>query len=292
MLMWTARDINFEKSGTQYDELTDKEKSMIDKIVSFFLIGDGEIIENITKNFINSPRSNWEAQFYHVQSAIEAVHADVYQKFAQKFKGTYEYEKMIDDLKHNEIVLKKFEFMEKYLNDDVEDYKRHAAYACAEGIFFCTLFVVIFWFKSRNKLESFIAANERIMKDELIHFEYQANRWKLCYDESKDKERVVKDTLEIIDEAVAVEDFFIDKMLPEPILELNTRRIKSHVRVYANHLIKMMGLTDRKTYPTENLYEYMKNFSLEVMTNFFEQTTSQYDKGPGVSDDIDPYEEF
>jgi ribonucleoside-diphosphate reductase subunit M2 len=290
-LFWLKRDINFNNVDVLYNNLSKQEQDLLDKIIAFFLIGDGEIIENITKNFMESSESHWEKAFYNLQNSIEFVHADVYQRFAESFKGIDKYRQMVNNLTNLNCVVKKFEFMEKYMNNG-ELYEKHVAYACAEGIFFCTLFVVIFWFKSRNTLDSFIAANERIMKDEYIHFEFQASRWRKYFNRCNNKEQVIKRTLEIIDEAIKVEEYFIEELIPEPIYELNNKKIKNHIKYFANNLLHMLGLDDH-LYVVGDLYQYMQNLSLEVKVNFFEGNTVQYSNVPlSNEDEDDAYADF
>src|SRR5205085_899138 len=82
---------------------------------------------------------------------------------------------MIDTLP---CVKAKGDYIEKYIYSDLSKGLRYVAAAVSEGIFFVTLFAIIFFFRGKNVLPNFIFMNEQISKDETLHRDYNCDRAK------------------------------------------------------------------------------------------------------------------
>ena len=152
--------------------------------------------------------------------------------------------------------------------------KRLVAWSCVEGLLFASSFATISWYKSRGLMKGITLANEYISRDESVHTRFAAETLYRDLIVNKLSESEVH---EIIDEAVTVEDDFVDSALPCRLIGMSSEQMKIYIRFTANRLLQMLGVSP--------LYEgtycpwpFVNLVSIEGTSNFFEKRSADYQK--------------
>jgi len=144
-----------------------------------------------------------------------------------------------------------------------------------EGVFFSGSFCAIFWFKRNgNKLPGLSMANDLISRDEGLHcmFAIMVYRYKLQY---KIPQELVH---EIMREAVAIEQSFISRSLPNDMLGMSAKLMSRYIEFVADQQLFNLGY-DRIWTQSErdNPFPWMEDQSHGIrMTDFFKATPSAY----------------
>ena len=145
------------------------------------------------------------------------------------------------------------------------------AFAAVEGIFFSGSFASIFWLKKRGLMPGLTFSNELISRDEGMHTDFA------CLLFSHLKKRPSKQlVLDIITEAVNIEQEFLTEALPCALLGMNSTLMKQYIEFVADRLLLSLGNT--KHYNATNPFDFMENISLAGKTNFFEKRVGDYQK--------------
>lgn len=285
MTHWSASELDFVADRKSYDRASPQIKHIIDTILAFFLSGDGAISDNIVFRFLLECKTYEEKSMFISQLHIEVVHAETYGLAAFTFKrDAVAMSELIESASNTECVKRKIEFMEKWMLADRPRYQRLVAFACAEGIFFSTLFAVIFWFRSKGMFPNFILANELIANDESLHRDFGAylfgQELTQLLEEAKDKEGVAeeirKSVYEIIKESIEIEDLFVDYILRESLEDLNAKDLKNYARLIADNLLTQLSYSS--FYKAKNPFTWLDDISMEQKGNFYEVRIGAYKK--------------
>lgn len=284
---WSASELDFRADVKWYDAASPRVKKIIDTILAFFLSGDGVVSDNIIFRFLMECKTYEEKSMFISQLHIELVHAETYGLSAFTFKrDANSMAELIESAQNTTCVKRKMEFMEKWMLSERPRYQRLVSFSCAEGIFFCTLFGVIFWFRSKGWFPNFILANELIGNDESLHrdwgaylfgdeisemlgvFEQGSEEYNRLYAEIKAA------VLEIVLEAITIEDEFVDHILDEPMEDLNAADLKTYARLIADNLLTQLGYSAH--FNVKNPFTWMDDISMEVKSNFYEVRVGAY----------------
>lgn len=167
-------------------------------------------------------------------------------------------------------IRKKADWAMKWIEDKESCFaNRLVAFACVEGIFFSGAFCAIFWLKERGVMPGLCLSNEFISRDEALHTEFAI----LLYSMLKNK--LSKETIyQIIEEAVLIEDEFINESIPCRLLGMNSDLMSNYIRYVADRLVVQLGY--EKIYNVSNPFHFMDRINLEHKANFFEDRNSQY----------------
>ncbi len=279
--MWPASEIQYTKDKSDYDnKLTPRMRLLIDEILGFFAPGDGLVNASVVKQ-LSLAKNPMEVAFLLFQGAIEVVHQEVYGLFIKMFAKTPTREAEIFNMVNSiPCVKRKADFMVKYIdNEDIPDCIRKLAQACAEGIFFVTLFGIIFYFKRLNLLEAFIFANEQIQKDETTHRDYYCAK----AEENGIKEHS-KQAYEVIEEAISVETEYVQFLLRTPVQEgdldkttgLTVENFVAYIQQLADQILVFCGLEIR--YHSKPNLSWMPDIGIEKKNNFYELKVGNYKK--------------
>lgn len=82
--------------------------------------------------------------------------------------------------------------------------------------------------------------------------------------------------IEIIREAVVIEQEFLTDALPVALIGINCKLMRQYIEFVADRLL--IELDCPKIYNTANPFDFMDNISLEGKTNFFEKKVGEYQK--------------
>jgi ribonucleoside-diphosphate reductase subunit M2 len=291
---WSESELDFVADRKWYDQASPKIRKVFDTILAFFLVGDGVISKNIIFRFLLECKTYEEQAMFISQLHIELIHAASYGLAAFTFKRDPKaMAELIEAAQNTPCVKRKMKFMEKWMMADRPRYQRLVAFACAEGIFFCTLFAVIFWFRSKGWFPNFILANELIGNDESLHRDWGAYLFGQEISEilskyekgSEDYNRVYEEirtsVYEIVLDAVSTEDEFADYILDENLEDLNAQDLKTYARLIADNLLSQLSYSSH--FRVQNPFTWLDDISMEQKGNFYEVRIGAY-KRKSLSD--------
>ena len=112
-------------------------------------------------------------------------------------------------------------------------------------------------------------SNELISRDEALHTEFAV----LLYSKLA-KKLPKKKVVEIIREAVEIENEFICEALPCRLIGMNSATMSQYIRFVADRLSTQLGCG--KIFDEANPYDFMEMISVEGKTNFFEKRVGEY----------------
>ena len=114
-------------------------------------------------------------------------------------------------------------------------------------------------------------SNDLIARDEGLHTQFAV----LLFTNHINNKPSQDDVYEIFEEAVNIEDEFIDMNLPVDLLGINSRKMKTYVRFVADNLLSQFGYD--KMYGEDACpFEFMENIGSEKKSNFFEILPTEY----------------
>lgn len=279
---WSESELDFTADYAFYQRATPQVRKILDTILAFFLSGDGAISENIVLRFMLEAGSFEEKGMFISQLHIELIHAHTYGLAALTFKkDPLSLADLISSIEGTPCVQAKMAFMEKWMVQDRPRYQRLVAFACAEGIFFCTLFAVIFWFRSKGWFPNFILANELIAADESLHRDWGAYLYRKEVSRLLElhpgcSEEIKTATLQIVQEAIAIEDSFVQYILDDSLEDLNALDMQDYARLIADNLL--VQLSYGAHYKTKNPFSWANDISLQQKGNFYEVRIGAYQK--------------
>ena len=127
--------------------------------------------------------------------------------------------------------------------------ERIIAFAAVEGIFFSGSFASIFWLKKRGLMPGLTFSNELISRDEGLHCDFACLMFKYLV-QKPTKERII----EIISEAVKIEQEFLTKALPVDMLGMNCDLMSEYIEFVADRLLNELGVDKVRIYSLKLLY--------------------------------------
>jgi len=282
--MWLSGEIPYSKDLDCFRNLPPRQKQVIEEILGFFSPADGLVSASIVRQ-LQSATTSIEVGFLFFQGAIESVHNEVYSLFIKMFASDPKDELRIFNMVRDiPCVGRKAAFIQKYIDSDIHVSLRCLAQACAEGIFFVTLFSVIFFFRKLGLLEAFVFANEQISKDETLHRDFFCAKA-----EEKGLREYMPAALEIIEEAVQIEEEYIRYLLREPI---QSRELDDATGITVDNLVQLSQLLADQIlvncgaavrYGASPNLPWMSDIGLQKKNNFYEKRVGSYKKGSLVN---------
>jgi ribonucleotide reductase beta subunit family protein with ferritin-like domain len=270
-MFWSAKEIDFTADLNDWNTLNEKEKYFIEMILGAFSQMDGIVLENLIQNFCCEVKIPEARNFYAFQGMIENIHAQTYGLMIETFvKDPQRKNQLFHAIDEIPCVQKKANWALKWFDGNRPFEERLIAFAALEGIFFSGSFCAIFWLKSQNKMTKALGkSNELIARDEGLHQTFAV----LLYQHLNNKANQER-AIEIINEAVTIEEEFICKSLPCNLLGMNNDLMREYIKYVADRLLVQFGF--EKIYNAINPFDFMKTISLDGKTNFFEMKTTEY----------------
>jgi ribonucleoside-diphosphate reductase subunit M2 len=238
------------------------------------------VLENLAQRFTTEIQIPEARCFYGFQMMMENIHSETYSILIDTYIQDKDEKKFLFEAIDNIASVKlKAEWALKWIGSSDCFAERLIAFAAIEGIFFSGSFCSIFWLKKRGLMPGLTFSNELISRDEGMHTDFAC----LIYKHLNNKltnERI----LEIICEAVEIENQFITESLPCELIGMNSTLMSQYIKFIADRLLFTLGVP--KYYNVENPFEWMDMISLQGKTNFFEKRVGDYQKaGVKLHDD-------
>lgn len=270
---WVAEAIDINTDIQAFQKLSEAEQNYILVILAFFAGSDGIVLENLAVRFIGEVQQPELRLFYGLQIAIENIHSEVYSDLIKEYiPDRTKRMELFKSIDNNPCIKKKAEWAMKHMDASRPFAERIIGFAAVEGILFSSSFCAIFYFRSKGKdLPGLYQSNEYISRDEALHCEFACLVYRQLQEHNKIGEELA---VQIIREAVEVEEFFVDEALRQPILGMNAPLMKQYVRYVADVLLQMLGFSG--IYNETNPFGFMDTISFDGKNNFFERRVTAY----------------
>ena len=269
---WVVEEVDMAKDVSHWATLlSPNDRRFIMHVLAFFAASDGIVNANIKQNLIDVVKIKEAECAYGRQFDMENVHGEMYSLMLDTFvKDGNLMMKLVNAIKTMPAIKKKAEWCEKWINNDKTYAHKLLAFAIVEGVFFSGSFASIFWLKTRpgNVMPGLRKSNKFIARDEAKHVELACLLYLLLL--NKLKEEIV---FGIIEEAVLIEDEFINSSLPCSLLGMNAVLMSQYIKYVADRLLVELGYN--KKYMVDNPFEFMGKLSYSK-ENFFETRSDNY----------------
>ncbi|PIY08007.1 MAG: ribonucleoside-diphosphate reductase [Flexibacter sp. CG_4_10_14_3_um_filter_32_15] len=269
---WTAEEIDLSNDMKDWSTMSDNERHFVKHVLAFFAASDGIVNENLVVNFMKEVQLPEARCFYGFQVMMENVHAETYSLLIDSYiKGTKEKDYLFNALENLPCVAKKGDWALRWIESD-NFAERLVAFAAVEGIFFSGSFCSIFWLKKRGLMPGLSFSNELISRDEGLHCDFACLLYNNYIENKLPKERI----LEIITDAVKIEQEFVTDAIPVSLIGMNADLMKQYIEFVADRLLGELNC--EKQYGSHNPFPFMEMISLQGKTNFFEKRVAEYQK--------------
>ena len=268
---WRAEEIDLSKDIKHWATLNNDEQHFIKHILAFFAASDGIVLENLGQRFMNEVQIAEARAAYGFQIMMENIHSETYSLLIDTLvKEEREKTNLFEAINNYPCIKKKADWAIKWINDKRSSFAtRLIAFAAVEGIFFSGSFCSIYWLKKRGLMPGLTFSNELISRDEGMHTDFGV----LLFSKLEKKPKKAK-VIELIKEAVVIEQEFITEALPCKLIGMNAKLMKQYIEFVADRLIVQLGYP--KIYNSSNPFDFMEMISLEGKTNFFEKRVGDY----------------
>ena len=268
---WRAEEIDLSKDIKHWATLNNDEQHFIKHILAFFAASDGIVLENLGQRFMNEVQIAEARAAYGFQIMMENIHSETYSLLIDTLvKEEREKTNLFEAIQNFPCIKKKADWAIKWINDKRSSFAtRLVAFAAVEGIFFSGSFCSIYWLKKRGLMPGLTFSNELISRDEGMHTDFAV----LLFSKLEKKPKKAK-IVELIKEAVQIEQEFITEALPCKLIGMNAKLMKQYIEFVADRLIVQLGYP--KIYNSANPFDFMEMISLEGKTNFFEKRVGDY----------------
>ncbi len=283
-LTWVSDELDFTVDANDYLIASPEIKRIMDGILSFFLVADGVITENIVFRFILESSSYEEKAMFIQQLQVELVHSQTYGLAAITFhKSEEKLAEEIEKMEKTEAFMAKIKFMEKWMTSDRPRWQRLAAFAVSEGVFFPGPFAFIFWLRTLGLFQNFAAANELIACDEFLHRDFGSflsfkEIRRLISTGELTMPEVIAAIKEIVLDGYNCASLYIGYLLPAPVKDLSREGVKSFVKCICDKL--SFYLCGEKFFNCKNQLHFMDMLITEGKANFYETRVSNYSGVP------------
>ena len=268
---WRAEEIDLSKDIKHWATLNNDEQHFIKHILAFFAASDGIVLDNLGQRFMNEVHIAEARAAYGFQIMMENIHSETYSLLIDTLvKEEREKTNLFEAINNYPCIKKKADWAIKWINDKRSSFAtRLIAFAAVEGIFFSGSFCSIYWLKKRGLMPGLTFSNELISRDEGMHTDFAV----LLFSKLQKKPKKAK-VIELIKEAVQIEQEFITEALPCKLIGMNAKLMKQYIEFVADRLIVQLGYP--KIYYSANPFDFMEMISLEGKTNFFEKRVGDY----------------
>jgi ribonucleoside-diphosphate reductase beta chain len=269
---WTAEEIDLSHDLKDWENLTDGERHFITHVLAFFAASDGIVNENLAEHFVSEVQYTEAKFFYGFQIAIENIHSETYSLLIDTYvKDPKEKDRLFHAVDHMDCVKKKADWALRWISNGTFQ-ERLIAFAAVEGIFFSGSFCSIFWLKKRGLMPGLAFSNELISRDEGLHCDFACHLYTKHVVGKLPEQRVI----DIIKDAVAIEQEFVTDALPVNLIGMNADQMCRYIEFVADRLLN--ELVGKKVYNSTNPFDFMEMISLRGKTNFFERRVGEYQK--------------
>ena len=271
---WNVEEVDTSRDAADFKKLNPDEQHFIKNILGFFAASDEIVNENLAKRFLSEVTCHEALRNYRFQAMMEDKHSEMYVTLIDTI--------ISDDLEKNRLYnavnelpcVRKKALWAKHWIEGKESHasfaRRLIAFSIVEGLFFSGAFCAVYWLRQRNVMPGLCKSNEFIARDEGMHTTFAT----MMYGHTANKVPET-DVHGMIEDAVAIEDEYINKSLPCRLLGMNSQLMSQYIRFVADRLLADLGYSP--IYGIQKCpFDFMEQLSLEGKTNFFEHRPTEY----------------
>ncbi len=270
---WTVEEIDLSKDLRDWvEKLSDDDRTFLKHVLAFFASADGIVNANISENVFRKIVVKEAECAFGKQYDMENVHGHMYSLLLDVLiTDLEEKDRLFRSIETMPCIAKKADWCERWINSDKPYSHKLVAFAVVEGVFFSGSFASIFWLKTRpgSVMPGLRKSNKFIARDESLHVKLACEIFSLLLNHPR--QEIVH---QIIDEAVLIEDEFINEALKCRLLGMNSILMSQYIRYCADRLMVQLGY--EKKYNVEMPLEYMKKIDSFCKTNQFEHREDNY----------------
>lgn len=271
--VWFPHEVPFcYQDETDWKNLTESEREAVCTVLSFFSVADGVVMENLNTNFYTETEFSEARAFYSVQIFMELNHSITYSKLLNDYiKDKNLITKLQTETSMHPAVKRKADWAIKWIKDDASLEMRLFAFAIVEFIFFQSSFCFIFWMESHKQmLLSLTKSNNLIAPDEKLHVDFANLLLTKYYKKIDEKLAHI-----MIKDAIEVEFYYVDTMLPNDLSGINRDMMKQFIKFITNKFCVDFGY--KPLYANaSNPFPFMEKSAFMKKTNFFERNSTNY----------------
>lgn len=283
---WADDAVDFDHDQRAFDALTAEQKSVITRVVMFFAIAEGPVIENVA-NMESRILCENVAEFLSSQETAEKIHARTYFRQLQGlFMTNDETNALLCTITGALPIINKNSWMKEHFGNP-PDRERSLiellfASIAAEGILFQSSFTIINELsKSKFQMSGVLKTNSYISRDEALHCEFYLFLLRQFIHSTTDMNRQVAGEIgiRIFESAARVEKEFVNDIftLTDSFFGLT----KEGMLGYVDHI--MASLWNKcelwKLKVPINPLENMDYYSAVALNNNFENAPTNYIHG-------------
>lgn len=315
--IWDADEVEQSTDKDDYKQLPRRYQELVIDLVAFFLPGDGLVLEQILNYMFDlwneskktGENINNKMAMFFAQGFIEISHQRGYKNTATNLFSLEDKEAVFKAVDNIPCVTEKAIFIEKYMsNKDLPLSLRAVAMAVSEGVFFVSLFAIIFYIRAKGHLRKFCFLNEQISKDEFLHRNFDID---LAKEGFLKGEFTREQALEIIQYGLDIEKKHVEYILRKPIDseeidslgEITIENLQRYVSTLADQIVTLMGMpryftcgVNEEPQHSNQMKEielsWMKDLSLTKKHNFYEVKVGNYKLADTSQKDESKKEEF
>lgn len=277
-VLWTETELDYTSDIKDFNTMPERYRELFYDIFGFFAGADGLISENLIR-FFRDCNKYIQQQFLIIQTFIEQQHALSYSftitSLIPDAKRQKEIFEMINSL---DCVKRKADYIKSYTLSYESKAMRWFRSAIGEGVFFVSLFAIIFYFRSKGIMNNLIKMNQLISADEFLHRNYACKQVVELGGISRE------DAVKLIEEAVNIEVDHCRYILRSPIdgveadehMGITITNLEKFVKLLGDQILQLCGFD---THFNEDIeLSWMKDINHMQKSNFYERKDSYYSK--------------
>jgi len=273
-VMWRVEEIDLSQDREDWGKLTCDERRFLLLTLSFFAGADGLVGETIVTSLYNAVQVPECRLFYGYQLMTEGVHVETYAMLLNEFASPEEKRELFHGMDEIPVIRAKADWAARNTRQDVPFGRTLLCFAAVEGVFFCSSFACIYWFKKRSLMPGLTFSNELISRDESLHVAFSCQMYKAL---PADDRMSQSDAHALLKEAAELECEFVRMALQSRLIGMNAPMMCTYVHYMTDRIAQQLGY--EPIYRVSNPLDYMVLISLQgsQKTNFFESRVSSYE---------------
>lgn len=274
---WAYTDIQLKDDPIHWKTIPLEIQMCLKKILSFFVSGDGIVLDNLATTMYSASSDIREAQcFYGQQIDIEVTHAITYGQILSVYCDVNEINELSRAVDESPTVRAKAHWAAKWIGSNNPMVEKLAAFIAVEGIFFAGSFAFIFAVTGEGKLPGLRQSNRMIATDENMHCEFACEYFKTLNGLRELGESRIR---AIFAEAVEIECNFWKDLFTKydpsghyPFMTITN--MQKFIQSIADTWLEKIDLSTM--YRVQNPFPHLTDFSQRSKTNQFEHRPTEY----------------
>jgi len=277
---WLPSEVPMADDLKDYRHLDEKSKREIGMLFRFFTQSDVDVAGGYASHYLPTFKPPEIRMMLSSFASMEAIHMDAYSTLIDTLGIPEEEYQMFSNIK---AMSDKHEYLSKFnMNTKRDIAKTVAVYSgFTEGVQLFSSFAILLNYPRHNKMKNMGQIITWSIRDEDLHVENMSRLFRTYIQENPEiwDDGLKYDIFCACERVVAMEDAFIDEILPEGTAEdLTAEDIKAYIRFLGDK--RLMGLGLKKIFGSDKnplpWIDYMVN-AVEH-TNFFENRSTEYSK--------------